>query len=352
MKFATYMLPALCATAVAASAQEAAAEAEEEEAPSTPLVTAVQSFEVSGLVEVSAAYTKQGDDKDADTNVDTVEVDFGLEVTDNLELALAFLYEEGEDFGVDSAEAIWKFDELEGLSLHAGLLYLPFGRFETAMISDPLTLELGEISDGAFGLVYESDYIDLAGYVFAGDIKDATDDADEVNFVGCVTLKPGEGFEVWVAGLSDIAEAAMDDDIIDALDAAAEEGLDASYDGAAGIDVGALVEAGDFTLAAEYLAAVDDIEICGEKVGKPQTWSVDLAYAATDALTLAARYEGSKDFAPDEFPETQFGVAAEYAFESGVALAVEYMYGRFDKDEEGVRPDDRHMVTGKLAYEF
>ena len=104
--------------------------------------------------------------------------------------------------------------------------------------------------------------------------------------------------------------------------------------------------------SAEWVAALDDLEIGGEEAGKPQAWAVDLAWAVADDWTLACRYEGSKDFLPEEMPETQLAAGAEWAFDEHASVALEYAWGRFEKDEEGERPDDRHMVTGKLAVTF
>lgn len=334
---------ALCALPAAAFADDPT--------PAHPLVFSIENVRVEGLAEVSANYTKQGSDKDTDINVDTVELDLSLEPSDRLSLAVAFLYEEGEEDNhviVDSAEIAYSFAELEGLSVHAGKIYMPFGSFETGLISDPMTLELGEISDGAAGLLWESKLLDLAAYAFAGDINDANDDADKLQYVAAATLKPFEGLRLTFAVLSDICEAALDDDVIQTLEN--PEFQDADYDAAMGANVAALLEVGDFTIAAEYLAATEDIELAGEKT-KPQTWSVDLMWSATEKLTLAARYEGSKEFRPDEMPETQFGVGGEYAFDDHLSLALEYLYGEFDETEED-KPDDRHMATAKVAFAF
>ena len=341
---------ALFALAAGAFAEDAA---EETAASSFPLVSELRNLTVEGLVEVSAGWTKQGDDKDTDVNVDTVELDLGLEATDRLSASIAFLYEEGEEDDhviVDSAEIVYAFDSVDGLSLHVGKIYMPFGSFETALISDPLTLELGEISDGAVGLEWESEWLDLAAYAFGGDVNDTTDDADKLQYVAAATLKPFEGFSLRAAVLTDICEAALDDAVADAFGEAEEAGETGSYDGAVGVNVAAKLECGDFTIAAEWLGAAEDVEICGEK-SKPRTWAVDLAWAATDRLTLAARYEGSKEFDPEEMPEKQFGVGGEWAFDDNLSLALEYLYGEFD-DVDGESQDDRHMVTAKVAFSF
>ena len=352
MKKTKIMASAICAAALAAVAQDAAP-AEEEEA-SFPLLTAAKELGLSATLEVTASWTKQGDDKDSDVNLDTAEIDLGGKITDRLSVAFAILYEEGEDVCFDVAEFEYEFEAVEGLVLHGGQLYMPFGVFETALVSDPLTLELGEISDAAIGLKWSNDLVGFGAYVFGGDLNDETDDADELQYVAFAQLTPFEGLTLSAAVLSDIGEAGLRDTVLDALEEGVEgedgEKEDGSYDGSVGLNFAAVFEAGDFTVAAEWVGAADDVELNGEK-NKPQAWALDLAWAVADDWTLGARYEGSKDFLPDEMPETKFAVGAEWAFDEHAAVALEYAWGRFEK-VDGERPDDRHMVSTKLAVEF
>lgn len=355
------MASALCAAAVAAAGQEAAAPETGDAGESFPLLSAAKELELSATLEVTAGWTKQGGDKDTDVNVDTAEIDLGGKVTDRLSVAFALLYEEGEDLCFDSAEFEYALGDDSGLALHAGLLYLPFGTFETALISDPLTLELGEISAGAVGLKWEDDLFEAGAYVFGGELKgdleDYTDDPDDVGFAAFAALKPVEGLKLTAAFLSDLGEAGLRDALADAYDEIAEEAekegeeVEFGYDGAPALNLSAVAEIDDLTVSAEWVGALDDFEICGVEGGKPQAWAVDLAYALCDDWTVACRYEGSKDFLSDEMPETQLAVGAEWAFDEHAAIALEYAWGRFEK-EDGERPDDRHMVTSRLAVEF
>jgi len=360
MKKSNIMATALCAAAVAAAGQDAAPA--EEESASFPLLSAAKELELSATLEVTAGWTKQGDDKDFDVNFDTAEIDLGGKVSDRLSVAVALLYEEGEDLCFDVAEFEYEFERAEGVVLHGGLLYLPFGTFETALISDPLTLELGEISAASAGLKWGNDVFEAGAYVFGGELKgdleDYTDDPDDAGYAAFAKLAPAEGLSFSAAFLSDIGEAGLRDAIADLYDdlskEAEKEGLDVpwSYDGAPAVNLAVVAELDALTASAEWVAALDDLEICGEEAGKPQAWAVDLAWAVADDWTLACRYEGSKDFLPEEMPETQLAAGAEWAFDEHASVALEYAWGRFEKDEEGERPDDRHMVTGKLAVTF
>ena len=242
---------------------------------------------------------------------------------------------------------------LDGLAVRGGWIYMPFGVFDfgSPMVSDPLTLELAEISNAGIGLQYDSDNFAAAAYVFKGDIDD---DPEDLKYVAAIDLKSGElidgaALTLHLGFLSDIGEAAMADDINDVLGDEEEPG---EYDSTEAFDVAVALEIEDlFTIAGEYVFAADDMTV-GDETSKPQAWAVDFVLPVSDELTLALRYGGSKEFAPDEFPEMQWGVAAEYAFDDNVSLALEYMWGQYEKDEDGVRPDDSHLVTAKIAVAF
>ena len=75
MKKSNIMATALCAAAVAAAGQDAAPA--EEESASFSLLSAAKELELSATLEVTAGWTKQGDDKDFDVNFDTAEIDLG-----------------------------------------------------------------------------------------------------------------------------------------------------------------------------------------------------------------------------------------------------------------------------------
>ena len=186
-----------------------------------------------------------------------------------------------------------------------------------------------------------------SAYVFGGDVDT---DQDEPRFAGALSFTPmgDETVTLTVAGISDIGECGMVDDINDALvvkDEETGEECEGTYDGAPGIDASLVVklESIGVTLAMEYLAAVDDIELNGEK-SQPQAWSADLAYTIFDRLTLASRYEGAEDF---EF-DWRAGVAAEYAVNDHLAFSLEYLYGEPNDDEE----DEEHLVTAQMAVTF
>ncbi len=98
------------------------------------------------------------------------------------------------------------------------------------------------------------------------------------------------------------------------------------------------------TAAKRFDAADLDADSDGEG-DKPAAWNIELAYDVSERLEVAAKYEGNRDL-PD-FPESQYGVAASYGLYENVALAIEYLHGKFS-DGAG----ERDAVTAQLAVEF
>ena len=109
-----------------------------------------QGLEISGAIEIEAVYDKPaGEESTSSVDVDTAEVGIAAEVNDWTSAELVLAYDvDAKKVDVDSATAT--LGPPDGpWSLTAGKLTLPFGTYETGMISDPVTLELGETDDVA-----------------------------------------------------------------------------------------------------------------------------------------------------------------------------------------------------------
>jgi len=105
-----------------------------------------------------------------------------------------------------------------------------------------------------------------------------------------------------------------------------------------------------FFFEAEYLEATDEFaagELSfdgGTKFGL-KAWNLELAYALTEKLELAVKYEGGDDLG-DFQPEQQYGAAAVYNLFENTSLALEYLHAEFVND------DERDLITTQLAIEF
>ena len=258
----------------------------------------------------------------------------------------ALLWEEGDSDSLDVDAAFIELGGTEALPLtvSAGRMYLPFGAFNSFVVSDPLTLELGETRETAVALSGEWRGFTAWVGAFAGEREDAE---NIENAAAALGWSPVEGLTLGISALSDLGEGAgYVDDLNDVL---AGEG---TAEKAAGLSAFLLLERGAWSLAAEVLGAAEDLEWTDAEGAatalRPQAWHVDAAYAFNDAWTAAARYEGSREFKADEMPEHQGGTALFWQVNAFATLGAEYLYGTF-ADEAA---DDRHLATLQLALEF
>lgn len=311
---------------------------------------------LGGVIEVEAGSVS--DDLNGDgSGIELATVELGLDakIAESVEGHIIFLYEEGEDFTVD--EGTITLTSPYGLTVTAGNMYIPFGMFNSHFISDPQTLELGETNESAILIAYGSDMFDISIGAFNGDFDDvnvgdaegADDKVDD--FVVSLTVTPAEGISFGASYISDIADT--DAELGEAFqNISGEVYTDVYEDVVAGYSAFVSASFGSIVIEAEYLAAADefdplDIDTDGDGNGdQPVTFNVEVAYAVSDALEVAARYEGNEDFF--DMPEKQYGVALAYGLHENTTLTFEYLTGEYDN----VASDKVSSVTAQLAVEF
>ncbi|MDD2239863.1 MAG: LbtU family siderophore porin [Kiritimatiellae bacterium] len=320
---------------------------------------------VGVLVEAEAGYSKQGDEEISDLSLATFELGVDAELTDGISGHVLLLWEEGEDEGVAVDEAFITLGGTKEIPvyLEAGRLYIPFGAYNSHFISDPLTLELGETQETAAMIGYAHDFFEVKVGAFNGDLDDEGDDDQIQDLVASLTLTPMDGVELGTYWMSDLGESGGLEEGL----AEASEGTPANVvvgaDGQPAVEpavvgvpykkvggVGGYVSLsmGAVTVDAEYITALDSFNagLLGEEKLTPQAWNLEVAFAITDPLELALRYEGTDEF--PNMPEAQYGVVAAYGLTDNVSLALEYMHGTFEDNEV----DDIDLVTAQIGLEF
>lgn len=236
-------------------------------------------------------------------------------------------------------------------NMNVGKMYVPFGRFESHLISDPLTLELGETRESALAGGLGIDWLELSIGVFNGDIDKTGSDNHIESFVGgaLFTLPEdkisGFGLDAGACYISNIADSNGLQDVGTGVSAATVS------DHVGGFSVFVSASFMDkFFFDAEYLGATGKFEagefgFDGGEEFNPKTWNVELAFAPFECLEIAGRYGGSGDC--DNFlPQMQYGAAAVYDLFENTSLALEYLYGEFEND------DKSSLITSQLAIEF
>ena len=314
---------------------------------------------LSGAIEVEVGYEDfdyddpaEDDEKSSDISLATVELGVDVDIVKYVKGHVLFKYEDDEDVFVDEGSISINGEDVVPLYLNAGKLYIPFGNYESHFISDPLTLELGEIRESAIVAGFANDMFDLSLGVFNGDINETDEDDDLIEkFVASAVFSlpedtvSGLGLTAGASWISDIADSNGLQDVLD------EAGTDEIEDYIPGWSAFLSVSFLDkFFFEAEYVAATDKFEnddlglAPGEKF-EPKAWNFELAYAITEDLEAAIRYEGSND-ALNIIPEKQYGAAITYGLFENTSIAVEYLHGKFEND------DERNLLTAQLAIEF
>lgn len=237
-------------------------------------------------------------------------------------------------------------------AVKAGRMYVPFGHFESHFVSDPITLTLGETRDTALVAEYGSEIFSLALGGFKGDGR-KTSKSDNINvYLASLGLNipkdmlPNLKISAGVSYISSISESNS------LRDTTSSEGLAAAtitnyVPGHSAFVSAAFLD--NFFIDFEYLSATKKFkpgELAfdnGESL-RPQAWNLELAWAISDPLELAARYEGSRDYGVQ--PEQQMGLAVLYKVLDNTSVTLEYLTGRYANDNK------RNRIACQLSVIF
>ena len=325
----------------------------------------LENTHASMTVEVEASYSDQGSEESSDLALATFELDLESRLAEGVSVYGVLLWEEDDTEPIDLDEGYVVVGGAEvgtPLFLKAGKMYVPFGAFNTWLVSDPLVQELGETRESAVIAGCELEQVTIQAGAFNGDLDDADDEDRLDDLVAVVQITPVDGVEIGAYWISDIGESdGLQDELEDAVAGTpdrivvGEDGRPAVEAGSPGVPYDEVDGAGGYislalgpaAIEAEYLTALDDFDagLLGDKKVKPSAWNVELAYTLAEKWTLSARYEGSDDFL--DFPEDQYGGAVSWSISDNLALAVEYLHGEFAGDV-----DSRDLVTAQLAVTY
>lgn len=321
----------------------------------------VDTVAIGGVVEIEASV---GENFDGDTHSDivlaTVEIGMEAELNERANASVLLLYEEDDTpLEVDEGVITLNLTSDGRWYLVGGQMYVPFGVFESHMISDPLTLELGETRETALMLGTELGAVYGSVYVFNGDIATTAsleDDEDAVDQLGMILgVVLHNGAVSLDLGLSYINNIADSDLLSDVLDDGMVESVD-DYVGAAALH--GIISVGALTLIGEYVAAdqFDDGELNFNGEGaQPRAGNLEAGvgfdWQGREA-TVALAYQFTEEALALELPETRIMVAAAVEVFEQTKLSVEYAYDNDYAENEGGTGDSANTLTAQLAVEF
>lgn len=317
----------------------------------------------SGLLEADAGYESMDyndpaleDEDGSDAVLATME--FGVDgvINDYISGHALFLWEEDDTEPIDLDEGFITLTGGESCPayLAVGKMYVPFGNFASNMVSDPLTLELGETRESAVQVGIEMNGFYGSVYLFNGDMDEAGEDSHLDNFgasAGFAMENDDFSLDTGVSYINNILDS---DGLGDyAAELMAESGTELDED-TAGLGVHAIVTTGPVLFIGEYITALDEPEFVSDTAGAGFTgeeiaaWNAEIGYffeIAGKPANAGLAYQGTGK-AGDFLPETRMmGTIGCEIFEA-TNLALEYFHDEYENDDEA------DVITAQLAIEF
>jgi len=318
---------------------------------------------ISGLLEAEAGYERMDYDdpglkneNTSDAVLATMELGIDADIAEHVTGHALFLWEEDDTEPIDLDEGFISISggDVTFLYLSAGKMYVPFGNFESTMISDPLTLELGETRESAIVVGCEREGFYGSVYVFNGDIDEDGEDSQIDNFganAGFTMENDDFSLDVGVCYINNLLDSdGLGDSVAETMDAdgtALSEYVD-------GFGAHAIVNAGPFMLIGEYITALDEPEFvsdvpgAGTKSEEISAYNAEVAFTfdmAGKETTVGIAYQGTDD-AGDFLPESRVMGAIGVGIFENTSLALEYLHDEFEND------DEVDTVTAQLSIEF
>lgn len=336
---------------------------------------------LTGVVEVVANHSNSNewsDNSSSDIVLDTFELGIDASAGDWTNAHALFLYEDADDdkLNIDEVYVTFANSEVTSFYVTAGRLYVPFGNFTSNMISDPVTLTLGETREDAVQLGFEIENGFYGSvYVFNGDIDAAKNaySGIESNHIDNYGLNLGyvienDDFNLDV-GAGYINHIATSDTLTDVINTSCGSGA-CIKDYVGGLSLHAVANFAQFNLIAEYITALDDFE-AGEltainnKKLKPEAWNIEGGYNFTLAgkdTTIALGYQKTKEMYFDsettDFFEKAWLASISVGIIDNMTLSAEWRhvdaYSKVKNKQHanGNKFDDEDLLQIKLSYEF
>jgi hypothetical protein len=285
---------------------------------------------VSGLIEVG--YEKVGDEKG---NLRAGDIEIGIEAKLNKQVSGAVLLrpdaeaKANGDILDEATITLEDFNEAP-ISITAGKTVMPFGVFNSHLISDPWTKEAAIGTEGDT-ISWEINQVGVIGSYAKEPVKislglyDSTIDEEPTAFAAQVSLVAAEKLTIGGSYRNQKGEGRGTNTLAD-ISAMAQYATD------------------PITVEIEYCKAVTR----EENKPKPSAYSVGLAFQATDKpIELALRYDGLNDDNENTISsKSRIGIGFNYTLFDAATLSAEV---GSTKPEEGKSKTD---YAAKLAIEF
>ena len=313
----------------------------------------INKLTVGGLLEVEANSSESYTGVDSsDLTLATAALAFNAKINDRIEAHLSFLYEEDETpLEVDEGTIVVSL--AGGSSLVMGQMYVPFGPFETNMVSDPLTLEIGETRETAIQYSFTTGGFSGTAFVYNGTKtrKTAEEKIDQFGIgIGYATEGEGLTYNVGITYLNNLGDS---DGVTAKIAATTLNDYVGAY-----IAHGS-VKAGAFSFIAEYLTATDKFassELAFNGRGaEPSAMNIEFAYDSTIAgkpATWAIGYQTTDEALALGLPETKMLLAVSVEVMQDTALSFEVANSEDYGTSVGGTGKNANSLTVQFAVGF
>ena len=303
-------------------------------------------IQLVGAIEVDAVHASADDSSSDSLDVSTMELGLDTRFSPLSTGHILLLYEEGATDAVIVDEAmITLFSPDTAWSLTAGRLYAPFGDYSSALLSDPLTLMLGESRETALQLGWSSaDRLALL-WLANGVTKSGTDDRFDLwgIHLGLTTdIIPGVSLDTGLSWSSNLADS-------DGLQTAVAAPTALTHR-VPGLALHLHLSRGAVKLIAERVSALRRFAIAdlahGNDAAKPAASNLEIDFAAGPRTTLAVARQQTRQAAATGLPRSLWLAAVTMTLDNHSSIGVEFAHG------SDYRDDTLTVVTLRLASRF
>lgn len=306
----------------------------------------------SGLLEIEKEYFENNsvDNRKNRETVDTsFNVQWAMELTFSNWLGAELVYETDHDGQTLSGkwDEIFFFIELDkyNLGVEVGRVSAPFGEYYSNFVTDPI-LEFGETVRN--GLIVDYTFfetIEVTGFIIDSDVEKRSNNTEFDWGASLEITNDLENLKFGLGYLSDIAES--DEEFL------IEE--DNFYvDRVSALNAYLLFGINNFEFTAEYVQANNRFKEFERTEDKPSAYNIECVYYLDNTLQIAARYEGSNEYA--DAPKRQYGMSVSWRPIDRVNITADYLHGEYENDfvfdDEDQELDDRDLFSFQASIEF
>ncbi len=236
---------------------------------------------------------------------------------------------------------------------------IPFGNFETFMIEDSLTEEMGEIKEVAAMVGYEKAGLYAEACVFNGETDEVDDEDNHLDRfsgkVGYKFEKDPMSLDIGASYINNIGDGDISDLFV----------RDEVDDYVPGAGVHAIFGWSGFTLIGEYITALEEFDrgemMYEEGEAEPAVWNLEAGYTFDlrgHESTIAAAYQGTDEAVNSlngEFlPESRYYAHFDIELFKNITWGIECQIDESYDEDEGVDSDkaDEEETTVRTMFKY